>query len=107
MSSGSQRSSATLIPFPLRPAPIPAIERSRELQKRLMDAVFASGALEVDAQDTPTKRLAARLQILGFVAIEEITESGDRRRLRASEAIEAEPGRDWRISRAGAGACIA
>ncbi|WP_052340866.1 hypothetical protein [Salinarimonas rosea] len=104
MTSGSPSSSATLIPFPLRPAPIPAIERSRELQKRLMDAVFASGALEVAAQDVPTKRLAARLQILGFVAIEEVAEGGDRRRLRPSEAIEAEPGLAWRVSRAGAGA---
>jgi hypothetical protein len=96
----SSGSSAILIPFPVRRAPIPALERSRQLEKRLMDAVFASGAIEIAAEDVSAKRLAARLQILGFVAIAEIGEGGDERGLRPSEAIEAEPGRPWRLTRA-------
>lgn len=95
----SSGSSAVLIPFPVRRAPLPALERARQLEKRLMDAVFASGALEIAADDVATKRLAARLQILGFVDIAEIGEDGDPRRLRPSEAIDAEPGRPWRLTR--------
>lgn len=96
----SSASSAVLIPFPVRRAPVPALERSRQLEKRLMDAVFASGGLEIAADDVSAKRLAARLQILGFVAIAEIGEGGDTRRLRPSEAIEAELGKPWRLTRA-------
>ncbi|MGJ3264332.1 MAG: hypothetical protein ACFE0R_13960 [Salinarimonas sp.] len=72
-----------------------------------MDAVFASGALDVAPDDVSTKRLAARLQILGFVAIDEVDEAGERRRLRPSEAIEAAPGVAWRLSRSRAGALTA
>ncbi|GGK48246.1 hypothetical protein [Salinarimonas ramus] len=101
--AATERPSATLVPFPLRPALVPSHLRSRDLQKRLMDAVFATRSLDVEAQDVATKRVAARLQILGFVAIEEVAEGGRTRRLRASEAIEAEPGLPWRLSRAEGG----
>jgi hypothetical protein len=95
----SSRASATLIPFPNRRASDPAPDRSRQEQKRLLDAVFATGALEIAAGDVRLKGLAARLQILGFVAIDEIGEGGRARRLRPSEAIEAEAHHPWRLAR--------
>ena len=91
--------SATLIPFPVRRPSNPAPDRSRQEQKRLMDAVFATGALEIAAGDVRLKGLAARLQILGFVAIDEIGEGGRARRLRPSEAIETATDRPWRLAR--------
>lgn len=91
--------SATLIPFPVRHPSQPSADRSRQEQKRLMDAIFATGALEVPAGDVRLKGLAARLQILGFVAIDEIGEGGRARRMRPSEAIEAAADRPWRLSR--------
>lgn len=107
MPAGSPRPSATLLPFPVAPAPIHAHHRCREQQKRLMDAVFATGVLEIAAADVAAKRLAARLQILGFVAIDEVGAAGRARRLRPSESISAAPDRPWRLSRAGFGASTA
>lgn len=95
--------SATILPFPARNSSLGlAAHRlhARERQSRLMDAVHAGGGLDVAADDVVLKSVAARLHVLGLVAIAEIGEGGGLRRLRASESIEAAPGRAWRLSRA-------
>ena len=76
-------------------------------QRALMDAVYASGALAVAAGDRETKLIAARLQVYGFLTIEEVTEDAAPRRLRPSEAIRARTDRPWRLSKASYGAGLA
>ncbi|KPQ11176.1 MAG: hypothetical protein HLUCCO17_07275 [Saliniramus fredricksonii] len=68
-------------------------------QKSLMDAVYSAGSIPVSATDRATKRMAARLQVLGFFEINEVTGDGALRRLRPSEAILAEDLRPWRIAK--------
>jgi hypothetical protein len=72
---------------------------SRRDQKHLMEAVYAAGSLPVMADDRETKAMAARLQLYGFVVIDEIQANGTARRLRSSEAIDASPVRPWRVSK--------
>jgi hypothetical protein len=74
-----------------------------------MDSVYATGSLSVAAGDRETKLIAARLQVYGFVLIEEIGADGTLRRLRPSEAIRARTESPWRLSKAsyGAGAGLA
>ncbi|MDQ4136872.1 MAG: hypothetical protein M3158_11860 [Pseudomonadota bacterium] len=76
---------------------------SRRDQKTLMEAVYSAGSLPVLADDRATKAMAARLQLFGFVIIEEIGADGSARRLRSSEAIDASPARPWRVSKPSAG----
>jgi hypothetical protein len=68
-------------------------------QKNLMEAVYAAGSLPVRAEDRETKAMAARLQLFGFVAIEEIQPDGSARALRPSQAVNASPARPWRVSK--------
>jgi len=70
---------------------------SRRDQKNLMEAVYSAGSLPVLADDGATKAMAARLQLFGFVVIEEIAADGTTRRLRSSEAMEASLARPWRV----------
>ena len=79
---------------------------SRAAQRSLMDAVYATGALVVAAEDRDTKLVASRLQVYGFLAIEEIEEDGTLRRLRPSEAIRASDERPWRLAKASYGASL-
>jgi hypothetical protein len=72
---------------------------SRRDQKHLMEAVYSAGSLPVMAEDRETKAMAARLQLYGFVVIEEIQTDGTARRLRSSQAVEASPERPWRVSK--------
>jgi hypothetical protein len=72
---------------------------SRHDQKHLMEAVYSAGSLPVVAEDRETKAMAARLQLYGFVVIEEIQANGTARRLRSSQAVEASPERPWRVSK--------
>jgi hypothetical protein len=72
---------------------------SRRDQKNLMEAVYSAGSLPVLAEDRETKAMAARLQLFGFVVIEEIASDGSARRLRSSEAIDASLARPWRVSK--------
>jgi hypothetical protein len=72
-------------------------------QRTLMDAVYNAGSIPVDAADTATKRLAARLQILGFFEVSEVQSDGSLRRLKPSETMRAEDAHPWRIARSGAG----
>ncbi|MDF9793149.1 hypothetical protein M2440_003850 [Methylorubrum extorquens] len=67
----------------------PPRSRSRSDQRNLMDAVYATGSLRVPAGDRETKLIASRLQVYGFLTIEEMDEDGALRRLRPSEAIRA------------------
>ena len=72
---------------------------SRRDQKHVMEAVYAAGSLPVVAEDRATKAMAARLQLYGFVVIDEIQADGTARRLRPSEAVAASPVRPWRVSK--------
>ena len=73
--------------------------RSRRDQKNLMEAVYSAGSLPVLADDRETKAMAARLQLFGFVVIEEVAADGSTRRLRSSEAVEGSLARPWRVSK--------
>ncbi len=68
-------------------------------QKSLMDAVYSAGSIPVGADDVSTKRMAARLQVLGFFDVSEISGDGSLRRLRPSESMRAEDSRPWRIAK--------
>jgi hypothetical protein len=68
-------------------------------QRSLMDAVYAAGSLPIAAGDRPTKAMATRLTIFGFVVIDEIGADGTARRLRPSEAINAATVYPWRVSK--------
>jgi len=103
-----------VIPF-RRPAPVRTTglsgfepeagprSRARADQRSLMDAVYATGSLRVPAGDRETKLIASRLQVYGFLTIEEMDEDGSLRRLRPSEAIRARAERPWRLSKASYG----
>lgn len=71
----------------------------RRDQKSFMDAVYAAGSLPIAAADRATKVMATRLNIFGFVVIDELQDDGTTRRLRPSEAIHACTIRPWRVSR--------
>ncbi|MFE1602012.1 hypothetical protein [Methylobacterium sp. ID0610] len=88
-------------------APSPALARSRRDQRSLMDTVYEAGHLPVAAGDRDTKLVAARLQVYGFLVIEEVEEDGRLRRLRPSEAVRAEGDRPWRLSRSSYGVSLA
>ncbi len=72
---------------------------SRRDQKHLMEAVYSAGSLPVLAEDRATKAMAARLQLFGFVVIDELAPDGTARRLRSSEAMETSLARPWRVSK--------
>lgn len=76
-----------------------ALGRARGEQRSLMDAVYATGTLCVAAGDRDSKLVASRLQVYGFLAIDEVGADGSLRRLRPSEAIRARAERPWRLSR--------
>ncbi|WP_336486855.1 hypothetical protein [Methylobacterium nigriterrae] len=81
--------------------------KRRSDQRALMDALYATGSLAVAAGDRDTKLTASRLQVYGFLAIEEVGQDGSLRRLRPSEAIRARPERPWRLTKASYGASLA
>ena len=76
---------------------------SRRDQKHLMEAVYSAGSLPVPADDREAKAMAARLQLFGFVVIDEIALDGTARRLRSSEAVDASLARPWRVSKPSVG----
>ena len=76
---------------------------SRRDQKHLMEAVYSAGSLPIVADDRETKAMAARLQLFGFIVIEEVEADGTTRRLRSSEAVEASLARPWRVSKPSVG----
>ncbi|HZH09359.1 MAG TPA: hypothetical protein VEZ24_03220 [Microvirga sp.] len=71
----------------------------RRDQKSLMDAVYAAGSLPIAADDRATKDTATRLTIFGFVVIDEVRSDGTARRLRPSEAFQADARHPWRVSK--------
>ena len=79
----------------------------RRDQKGLLDAVYACGSLAVPAEDRATKQMAARLQIYGFVTLDEVQADGTARRLRPSEAVEVSSARPWRVSKPSFAASLA
>ena len=83
-----------------------ARDRRRSEQRSLLDAVYATGSMVLAAEDRATKLTASRLQVYGFLAIEEMREDGTMRRLRPSEAIRARGERPWRLSKPASGAAI-
>jgi len=64
-----------------------------------MDAVYAAGSLPIQADDRATKDMATRLNIFGFVVIDEVLSDGTARRLRPSEAFQASTLHPWRVSK--------
>jgi hypothetical protein len=102
---------SNVVPF-RRPAPLAAAgerdarNRRRSEQRSLMDAVYATGSMIVAAEDRTTKLTASRLQVYGFLAVEEVNEDGTMRRLRPSEAIRARSERPWRLSKPANGASV-
>lgn len=64
-----------------------------------MDAVYTAGSIPIGAEDVATKRMAARLQILGFFDVSEVGGDGSLRALRPSETMRAEEARPWRIAK--------
>lgn len=86
---------SNVIPF-RRSAPAGLPKRD---QKSFMDAVYMAASLPVAAEDSDTKMMASRLQVFGFVVIDELTPEGELRRLRPSESMRAAPGRPWRVSK--------
>ncbi|MCJ2047013.1 hypothetical protein MKK58_21095 [Methylobacterium sp. J-078] len=81
-----------------------SVAARRSEQRALMDAVYATGSLAVAAGDRETKLIASRLQVYGFLLVEEIGADGTPRRLRPSEAIRARTDFPWRLSKARYGA---
>lgn len=71
----------------------------RRDQKSLMDAVYAAGSLPIAADDRATKDMATRLNIFGFVVIDEVLSDGTARRLRPSEAFQSSALHPWRVSK--------
>ena len=90
---------ANVLPF-RRPGRGPGAESGRRDQRGLMDAVYAAGSLAVAAGDRETKLVASRLQVYGFLRVDEVAVDGSLRRLRASEAIRAAGNRPWRLTKA-------
>ena len=92
---------ADILPFgKARPRPHAFSPRFREpCQRTLLDAVYGGGGLPVAAGDRATKRVAARLNVMGLLDIAEIDEAGAARRLRASEAMIADLARPWHLAR--------
>jgi hypothetical protein len=92
--------SANVVPF-RQPVPAGFASTGAEtVQRSLMDAVYAAGSLAVAASDRETKLVASRLQVYGFVRVDEVATDGTLRRLRASEAIRAGCDRPWRVTKA-------
>lgn len=81
------------------PGPRVSAYSSRRDQKSLMDAVYAAGSLPVAAEDRATKAMATRLNIFGFVVIDEVRSDGTTRRLRPSEAFQTSTAHPWRVSK--------
>ncbi|MEL6059681.1 MULTISPECIES: hypothetical protein [unclassified Methylobacterium] len=102
---------SNVVPF-RRPLPTQAPgerdarDRRRSEQRSLLDAVYATGSMILAAEDRATKLTASRLQVYGFLAIEEVREDGTMRRLRPSEAIRARGERPWRLSKPACGASV-
>ncbi len=102
---------SNVVPF-RRAVPVPASgereahHRRRGEQRSLLDAVYATGSMIVAAEDRAMKLTASRLQVYGFLAIEEVGEDGLMRRLRPSEAIRARSERPWRLSKPACGTAV-
>lgn len=95
---------SNVVPFRRAMSPPPMSEREVGLRRRgeqrvLMETVYALGTMVVGAEDRDTKLTASRLQVYGFLAVEELGEDGRGRRLRPSESIRARTDRPWRLSK--------
>lgn len=100
-----------VVPFRRFAAPPPtsdreARDRRRGEQRSLMDAVYATGSMIVAAEERAIKLTASRLQVYGFLTIDEVGENGAMRRLRPSEAIRARAERPWRLSKPALGTAV-
>lgn len=95
---------SNVVPFRRKMTAPPMGEREAGLRRRgeqrvLMETVYALGTMVVAADDRETKLTASRLQVYGFVVVEEMGDDGRGRRLRPSEAIRARTDRPWRLSK--------
>ena len=69
----------------------------RRHPKHLMEQVYAAGSLEIRADDQATKLVAALLQTLGLLAIEEIRADGTIRPFERGDARSAASAHPWRV----------
>jgi hypothetical protein len=67
--------------------------------KQLLESVYASQFMPVGAEDHTTKRIAALLQVLGFLNIHAVTAENVFEPLRPSQAIMADDHRPWRLTK--------
>ena len=93
-------SDATIVPFRSRQ---PAIAPHRH-PRYLMDQVYASGSMPIPADDRQNKIVAALLQGMGLVLIDEIQPDGSARRLEPGEARVTRARGPWRIVKPETGA---
>src|SRR3954452_8412580 len=71
----------------------------RRDQRRLMDAVYASGSLPIAAEDHVHQAMATRLTIFWFIVLDDVQADGTPRRLRPSEPILTSTIHPWRVSK--------
>jgi hypothetical protein len=88
-----QMTDATVVPFRSRQ---PAIAPHRH-PRYLMDLVYQSGSIAIPADDRQNKIVAALLQGMGLVLIEEIGPDGAARRLAPGEARVTKARGPWRV----------
>ncbi len=84
---------ASVVPFRSRQ---PAIAPHRH-PRYLMDAVYAAGSMAVPADDRQNKIVAALLQGMGLVLIDEILADGSARRLSGGVARVTSARGPWRV----------
>lgn len=84
---------ASVVPFRSRQ---PAVAPHRH-PRYLMDAVYAAGSMAVPADDRQNKIVAALLQGMGLVLIDEIQADGSPRRLAPGEARVTSARGPWRV----------
>ncbi|HYF55595.1 MAG TPA: hypothetical protein VEA41_15190 [Salinarimonas sp.] len=84
---------ASVVPFRSRQ---PAIAPHRH-PRYLMDLVYAAGSMPIPADDRQNKIVAALLQGMGLVLIDEIQPDGSARRLQPGEARVTGARGPWRV----------
>lgn len=86
-------SDASVVPFRSRQ---PAIAPHRH-PRYLMDMVYAAGSVAIPADDRQNKIVAALLQGMGLVLIDEVLADGSARRLGSGEARVTKARGPWRV----------
>jgi hypothetical protein len=93
-------SDASVVPFRSRQ---PAVAPHRH-PRYLMDMVYAAGSVAIPADDRQNKIVAALLQGMGLVLVEEVQPDGSARRLGTGEARVTKARGPWRVLKPAIGA---